>query len=131
MISDARGIIEASACASNTPFNNRTHRPTPLRAGGHQCVDFVSGGYAVQGAEARAADRRGSVGRAQRVFDRLAVDQGVDETAAEHVAGAGRVDGVHMKRRLAMEDLAIERDSSLIAERDAQDAAICSTQVAK
>src|SRR5213594_926410 len=89
-------------------------------AGRDEGVDFVERGYAVQGAQTGAADAGGGVGGPQRLIHRLPLDEGIDEPAAKHVAGACRVDGVDAERRLLIQAVAVENHRAVLTERDAE-----------
>src|SRR6185503_5961807 len=93
-------------------------RLDPHFARGEQLAHFFEVRHAVEGAEPRAADRGGRVRGSQRLLDRLAVDQRVDEAAAEDIAGAGRVERVHAERRLVIEAIVLERHRAALAHGD-------------
>src|SRR6266851_1414041 len=78
-------------------------------------LHFIHGGHAVEGAEAGATHGGGGVGGAQRLIDRLVVEERVYEAASKDVAGAGGIHGAYVERRLAVEAIAVERDGAAIA----------------
>src|SRR3954468_11179407 len=112
IISDlvTRAVPAVGACAITTVPTSAASQTaittSPMNVGGNKLADLVERRHAVQRAEARAADRGRGIRCSQRLVDRLTLDQRVDESAAEDVAGAGRVERVHFERRLVIEAIA-------------------------
>ncbi len=52
----------------------------------------------------------------------VSTQQRIDERAAEHIAGAGGIDGLHSRRRDAVQLIPVEQHRASHAERDAQHA---------
>src|SRR2546429_4091985 len=82
----------------------------------HQGCDLRKGMDAAACADARAVERGGSASEVEPLLQGPALQKRVDKAGVEEVAGAGGVDGVHMKRGSVVELRAVPGEYAVDAE---------------